>query len=822
MRYLLALLLMVTGCRAASPSYSSFEPTQFATNNLRISIKNGVLLTNITVKGSASLPSGSTVGGNLISTNIGATINPTDNYLPYRSNATTFGDSPWYRINTNDLGFNGTGRFLFSDSNVGNLGLGNAALDSLTSGTLNTTFGYFSMSSLQAGIQNTAFGYYSMRDAVGATYNTAFGLQSLRDNVGATFNTAVGWNSLRGTTGDNNTALGASAGITNITGAGNVFLGLNANPNADNQDNQIVIGANVVSAGPNTTVIGNTNTTAAHIIASGYTGAGTLFLSDDGTYKTAGGGGGSSPFTNIAGIVQFSPGQAVTNELRVVSGSADAATNVAFRVDTANLFTASGSLLAAFGNAGTNQLFFGPLGAIAQGARTLDPNFNGPLTGNDALISYSVFSNDGLGRRIVNISSVEDESYTSGADISGSAISTGADPSSNWQVSSYSSNSVLVKMDTQAGATPVGRITINNGSDITLLEPTVASSGSAVAYLFDTSNVLTNGDTFASFRNKGTQLLGIAAGPGGSAQIIFGPGTTNVLYRGADQSLNYTNGITGTVTFNVSNGIASANKTAKFGVNSGANTVVIGDVGRLILLSPDNGSASYVAAATAFYPLTLGLDLGSNSGTSQFDNMWLNGAVIWNGTTNSVRDSTSATASESVVSAGPGSLNRRFDNGTLELKKAGTGNTGWETVHSGNMAYLAADATSVDTTFANLSLSATVQNGKKYSFKLVIFLANSTPTDGAKFDFDGGSATATNFRVHGTAFGSALSGSAQSSALATDHTVATVTGDNMMEFNGSFEPSSSGTFIPRFAENVDAGGTLTVYRGSNLILTEIP
>jgi hypothetical protein len=136
--------------------------------------------------------------------------------------------------------------------------------------------------------------------------------------------------------------------------------------------------------------------------------------------------------------------------------------------------------------------------------------------------------------------------------------------------------------------------------------------------------------------------------------------------------------------------------------------------------------------------------------------------------------------------------------------------------------YLAANATVSDATLVNLSLACTVSNGKKYSFKCVLYCANSTASDGAKFDFDGGSATATNFRVHGTAFSSALSASAQSSALATDHTITTVTGDNMIEFNGSFEPSSDGTFIPRFAENVDAGGTLTIYRGSNLILTEIP
>ena len=143
-------------------------------------------------------------------------------------------------------------------------------------------------------------------------------------------------------------------------------------------------------------------------------------------------------------------------------------------------------------------------------------------------------------------------------------------------------------------------------------------------------------------------------------------------------------------------------------------------------------------------------------------------------------------------------------------------------IHFGDEAYLAADATVADATLINLSLSANVITGKKYSFTCILFVNNSVAADGVKIDFDGGSATATNFRAHTKITDTALLASTQTSALATDITAATVTGEAEIEVNGSFEPSASGTFIPRFAENVDAGGTLTVYRGSNLILTEIP
>lgn len=137
-------------------------------------------------------------------------------------------------------------------------------------------------------------------------------------------------------------------------------------------------------------------------------------------------------------------------------------------------------------------------------------------------------------------------------------------------------------------------------------------------------------------------------------------------------------------------------------------------------------------------------------------------------------------------------------------------------------AYLAADGTNATATLATTGLSVNVTTGLKYTFKLILYLADSVAAEGAKIDFDGGSATATNFRVHCAAFDAALALSAQSSALATDFAVATFTGDGMIECHGSFEPSSTGTFIPQYAQNSHATGTLTLYRGSHLTMFEAP
>lgn len=146
--------------------------------------------------------------------------------------------------------------------------------------------------------------------------------------------------------------------------------------------------------------------------------------------------------------------------------------------------------------------------------------------------------------------------------------------------------------------------------------------------------------------------------------------------------------------------------------------------------------------------------------------------------------------------------------------------TGW--LQWAGESLLAADGTNATATMANTGLSVTVTTGRKYGFKCLLYVNDSVAAEGAKIDFDGGTATATNFRAHATLFDSALNLSAQVSALATDIASATVTGDAMIEVHGTFEPSATGTFIPRYAQNTHAAGTLTIYRGSHLLVWDMP
>ncbi len=127
---------------------------------------------------------------------------------------------------------------------------------------------------------------------------------------------------------------------------------------------------------------------------------------------------------------------------------------------------------------------------------------------------------------------------------------------------------------------------------------------------------------------------------------------------------------------------------------------------------------------------------------------------------------------------------------------------------------IAADVTNATATMANITgLTATLLAAGNYSGKLVVFCIDSTAAEGLKFDFDGGTATMTDFRAYGTITDTALLSDAQTTAIATDFTAATVTGAALFVARFSMTVNAAGTFIPRFAQNSHSVGTATLYRG---------
>jgi len=139
----------------------------------------------------------------------------------------------------------------------------------------------------------------------------------------------------------------------------------------------------------------------------------------------------------------------------------------------------------------------------------------------------------------------------------------------------------------------------------------------------------------------------------------------------------------------------------------------------------------------------------------------------------------------------------------------------------GETCFLAADQTNATTTFANLNnCSPTLYSGHKYGGKVVLFVSDSVAAEGVKLDFNGGSATVTNFRAHADGLDSALTINTQATSISSAISAATFTGSGRIVIYFTFEPSADGTFIPRIAQNSHVTGTITVARGSFVAIQE--
>lgn len=141
--------------------------------------------------------------------------------------------------------------------------------------------------------------------------------------------------------------------------------------------------------------------------------------------------------------------------------------------------------------------------------------------------------------------------------------------------------------------------------------------------------------------------------------------------------------------------------------------------------------------------------------------------------------------------------------------------------------FSAADATNATASMANIDgtkLSFNLVAGRKYSGFLSFFASNNTAAEGIQIDFNGGSATMTNFRAGfaGNPVGVTL-GVNNSTALATALTATlATTADVCYEIAFSFTVNAAGTFIPRFAEVSHATGTATIRLGASLWLEDMP
>ncbi len=248
-----------------------------------------------------------------------------------------------------------------------------------SNGENNSLFGYRAGNAITTGYWNSLFGSRAGEDITTGYENSYFGYRSGLETTTGWYNSGFGMGSLEKlTTGANNSACGRSAGGLLTTGSSNCFMGYGAGQRmtvsvnsivlgenaanfiadgttdftdsngciyigdscrafADSEVNAIVIGANAVGAGTNTTVIGNANTTAsrifgtlevragtANIAASTINGSGTVIGraqlrsdADGKGYLTVGTGGSTYDAVEIAatsaGLFKFNVAIGMTN-----------------------------------------------------------------------------------------------------------------------------------------------------------------------------------------------------------------------------------------------------------------------------------------------------------------------------------------------------------------------------------------------------------------------------------------------------------------------------------------------------------------------------
>jgi hypothetical protein len=135
-----------------------------------------------------------------------------------------------------------------------------------------------------------------------------------------------------------------------------------------------------------------------------------------------------------------------------------------------------------------------------------------------------------------------------------------------------------------------------------------------------------------------------------------------------------------------------------------------------------------------------------------------------------------------------------------------------------------ADVTNLTAVMAAITgLSATLIAGRSYTGRMVLKCSESVAAEGIRVDFDGGTATMTSFAAGAgvRTGGTRVIVNEVSSALATDFDWSTITGETWIVFDITMVVNAAGTFIPRFSQSADLGGTVTVSLGSYMWLEDV-
>jgi len=169
---------------------------------------------------------------------------------------------------------------------------------------------------------------------------------------------------------------------------------------------------------------------------------------------------------------------------------------------------------------------------------------------------------------------------------------------------------------------------------------------------------------------------------------------------------------------------------------------------------------------------------------------------------------------------------KRIIGSVVGVTKGETAGGGW-LQNTGGRGFSAADSNNATEVMANIdgtNLNFNVIAGRKYTGIFTFFASNTVGAEGLQFDFNGGTATMTNFRAgfEGTPVDGTL-GENNSTALGTALTATTVsTSDVCYSIAVSFTVNKGGTFIPRFSEVSHTTGTATIRLGAAMWLEDMP
>jgi hypothetical protein len=230
------------------------DDADFTFNGTTVTMANDASISGLTVgKGAGAVVSNTVVGNGALTSNSTGSLNTIFGYLS--------GVSTTSSENTFVGGY--AGNKVTSGTQNNAFGMGSLGLDSTSNvtGSRNIAMGYYALGKQTSGSDNVGIGHFALYSNTTGATNVAIGTQALVLNTTASNNTAVGYQAgYSNTTGANNTLLGYQAGYTGTTSGANIAFGYQAGFGNTTGNYNVALGHTALY----------TNTTGAYNVAVGY------------------------------------------------------------------------------------------------------------------------------------------------------------------------------------------------------------------------------------------------------------------------------------------------------------------------------------------------------------------------------------------------------------------------------------------------------------------------------------------------------------------------------------------------------------------------